>query len=283
MLVAVAVALVALALVAALAYWELVVAEGVHLGPRIVALLYDLTARRYDKIKQFDAAYEEWFIGEPLAQALAHLPEPSVLDVATGTGRLPLTLLRQASFHGQVTGLDCSRLMLAQAAHNTRDLADRLTLVWLKAARLPFEDDVFDAVTCMEALEFLPDTRQALRELARVLRPGGVLLVTNRVGSWARWIVGHTQSRAGFQALLTSLGLASVQTQTWQVEYDLVWAIKPGHVARLEAKPLFDTLRCPECSGRLAQVDHSVVCRACGRGWPIAPDRVIEFMRSARR
>jgi ubiquinone/menaquinone biosynthesis C-methylase UbiE len=279
----VAVVLVALVLVAVLAYWELVVAEGVHLGPRAVALLYDLTARRYDTIKQFDAAYEEWFIGEPLAQALAHLPEPGVLDVATGTGRLPLTLLRQASFQGRVVGLDSSRLMLTQAAHNTRDLADRLTLVWLEATLVPFEDGVFDAVTCMEALEFMPDTRRALSELLRVLRPGGVLFVTNRVGSWARWITGHTQSRPAFEALLKSLGLASIQTQTWQVEYDLVWAIKPGHAARLEAKPLLDILHCPQCGGRLAQADHSVVCRACGRVSPIASDGVIELMRGARR
>ena len=147
----VALALVALLTAVALAYWELVVAEGVHLGPRIVTLLYDLTARRYDAIKQFDAAYEEWFIGEPLAQALAHLPAPSVLDVATGTGRAPLTLLRQAGFQGRVIGLDSSRLMLTQAARNTRDLADRLTLLWLEAPPLPFEDSAFDAVMCMES------------------------------------------------------------------------------------------------------------------------------------
>jgi ubiquinone/menaquinone biosynthesis C-methylase UbiE len=279
----VAVALVALALVAALAYWELVVAEGVHLGPRIVARLYDLTAQRYNKIKQFDAAYEEWFIGEPLAQALAHVPEPSVLDAATGTGRLPLTLLRQASFHGRVIGLDSSRLMLTQAARNTHDLADRLTLMWLEANRLPFEDSTFDAVTCMEALEFMPNTRQALNEFVRVLRPGGLLLVTNRVGSWARWIVGHTQSRPAFEALLKSLGLASVQTQTWQVEYDLVWAIKPGHAIRLEAKPLADILQCPSCDGLLAHVDQSVICNTCGRVSHIAPDGVIELMHGARQ
>jgi hypothetical protein len=61
-------ALAAIALVAALVYWEFVLAEGVHLGPRVVAFLYDWVARRYNSIKQFDPAYEEWFIGEPLAR-----------------------------------------------------------------------------------------------------------------------------------------------------------------------------------------------------------------------
>src|SRR5512136_3279019 len=95
-----AIVLAVVALLAALAYWELVLAEGVHLGPRVVALLYDLVARRYDGIKQFDPAYEEWFIGEPLAQALSPVRHPLVLDVATGTGRLPRTLLAQPNFAG---------------------------------------------------------------------------------------------------------------------------------------------------------------------------------------
>ncbi len=273
-----AVLLVALALVAVLAYWELVVAEGVHLGPRLVAWLYDLTARHYNGIKQFDPAYEEWFIGEPLAQALAHIPEATVLDAATGTGRVPLTLLRQTGFRGRVIGLDSSRRMLTQAARDTRAWSGRVTLIWLEASRLPFDDGSFDAVTCMEALEFMPDTRRALAELARVLRPGGVLLVTNRVGSWARWIAGHTQSRPAFEALLTSLGLASVQTQTWQVEYDLVWAIKPGQAAHLNVEPVLDRLRCPRCGGGLKQQDNSLVCGGtCQRRYGIAPDGVIEM------
>jgi len=234
-------ALLALALF--FAYWELVIAEGVHLGPHVVALLYDLVARRYNNIKQFDPAYEAWFIGEPLAAALQDISaspggespslgglRPLVLDVATGTGRLPITLLAQEGFRGRVIALDSSREMLAEAARATRDWADRLTFVWQAARRLPFDDDTFDAVTCLEALEFMPDTRQALREMIRVLRPGGVALLTNRVGPWAKFLPGHTQGRAAFEAMLATLGLERIRTQTWQVEYDLVWARKPGSV-----------------------------------------------------
>ena len=272
--------LAASAILAAVAYWELVLAEGVHLGPRVVALLYDLIARRYDRIKQFDRSYEEWFLGEPLAQALACVRHPLVLDVATGTGRLPRTLMAQPGFNGRVVGLDSSRAMLAQAA---QDATDRLTLIWQDASRLPFEDDAFDAVTCLEALEFMPDTRQALGEIIRVLRPGGVTLLTNRVGLWARFLPGHTQSPKAFEELLRSMGLEHIQTQTWQVEYNLLWAVKSGHTTRLEARPLADILRCPDCSGRLAQVDHSVICDHCGRVSRIAPDSVMELMRGVRR
>jgi len=269
-----ALALAVIALLA-LAYWELVLAEGVHLGPRVVAFLYDLIARRYDRIKQFDPAYEEWFIGEPLAQALSPVRHPLVLDVATGTGRLPRTLLAQPSFAGHIIGLDSSRAMLAQAALSA---PDRLTLIWQNAARLPFDDNTFDAVTCLEALEFMPDTVQALGEIVRVLQPGGVLLATNRVGTWARFLPGHTQKPPAFEALLASFGLEHIQTQTWQVEYNLVWAIRPGHSVRLEDRSTAETLRCPGCRQHLTRCDDLFVCE-CGRTYRVASDRVIEMVR----
>jgi hypothetical protein len=67
-----------------------------------------------------------------------------------------------------------------------------------------------------------------LCEMIRVLRPGGVALLTNRVGPWAKFLPGHTQGRAAFEAMLATLGLERIRTQTWQMEYDLVWARKPG-------------------------------------------------------
>ena len=270
-----ALVLAVVALLAALAYWELVLAEGAHLGPRTVASLYDLVARRYDRIKQFDPAYEEWFIGEPLAQALSLVRHPLVLDVATGTGRLPRTLLAQPNFAGHIIGLDSSRAMLAQAALNA---TDRLTLIWQNATRLPFDDNTFDAVTCLEALEFMPDTAKALGEIVRVLQPGGVLLVTNRVGTWARFLPGHTQNPPAFEALLASLGLEQIQTQTWQVEYNLVWAIQPGRAIRLEDRSTAEILRCPHCRQHLTRRNASFVCE-CGRTYRVASDRVIEMMR----
>jgi ubiquinone/menaquinone biosynthesis C-methylase UbiE len=116
--------------------------------------------------------------------------------------------------------------MLSHAARDTQALRDRVTLVRQEVHHLPFANNAFDAVTCLEALEFFSDTRQALQEIMRVMRPGGVLLATNRVGFWARFLPGHTQSRPAFEAMLAALGMTGINTQTWQVEYDLVWAIK---------------------------------------------------------
>ncbi|MGQ9768890.1 MAG: class I SAM-dependent methyltransferase, partial [Anaerolineae bacterium] len=119
--------LLGLALAGLLLYWQLVLAEGAYLGPRVVTLLYDWSAHAYERIKQFDAGDEQWFLGLPLARALELIPAPLVLDVATGTGRLPLALLRQPPFEGRIIGLDLSRHMLREAVRHTGLFADRLT------------------------------------------------------------------------------------------------------------------------------------------------------------
>ncbi|MBN1888033.1 MAG: class I SAM-dependent methyltransferase [Thermoflexales bacterium] len=268
--------LAALLLLGSLAYWQLVVAEGVHLGQRVVSLLYDGTAHRYDAIKCFNSDDEDLFLGAPLAQAL-RLATPLVLDVACGTGRLPRTLLSQPEFHGKVVGLDASRRMLAKAGQL---LGDGVPLIWQVAERLPFDDASFDAVTCLEALEFMPSAPRALAEIGRVLRPGGLLLTTNRVGPAARWLPGHTLSTPALEQLLASLGFEQVRAQIWQVEYDLVWARRGGSEGgkREHAYGLAAILCCPHCRTRLGRVAGAWRCGACERIYPVAPDDIIEML-----
>ena len=210
-----------------LLHWLFIRTEGVFLGRRIVVWLYDLAANRYDGIKQFDADTESAFITWPLRRRLKRFPAPLVLDVATGTGRLPYFLLQEPEFNGRVIGLDASAGMLAQAQVKLAPFGDRAALVRQSALDLPFGDATFAAVTCLEALEFLPDDAAALREMARVLRPGGVLLVSRRQGPDAPWFLGHARDRDEFEALLADIGLTDIRTQPWQVEYELVWAARP--------------------------------------------------------
>jgi ubiquinone/menaquinone biosynthesis C-methylase UbiE len=146
--------------------------------------------------------------------------------VATGTGRLPQTLLRQPDFDGQVFGLDLSAKMLRVAEGHLETQAERAGLLVASAAPLPFSDDRFEAVTCLEALEFFPSGQVALEELVRVLRPGGWLLITNRTGWEARLMPGHTWSRAQVIEILRSLPLIDISVRPWQTYYDLVWARK---------------------------------------------------------
>jgi len=266
-------------LLAGLAYWQLIVAEGSYLGSRIVILLYDWAAHVYEGIKQYDVGDEQWFLGIPLARALARVPAPLVLDVATGTGRLPRAVLRQPAFDGRVIGLDLSRRMLYQATQETAQFADRVTYIWQDAQTLPFDADTFDAVTCLEALEFMPDPQAVLAELVRVLRPGGVLLITNRVGPEAKFLPGKAFPPETFDQILKRLPLEAIKVRRWQLDYDLAWAIKVGPARGGGIHPLPQTLRCPTCDGPVERVDRAFRCTACEQRYPIAKDGVIEMAR----
>lgn len=218
--------LLTLALLGLLLYWELILAEGAHLGPRVVVWLYDLTAPRYERIKKFDRETEAALVGLPLTEALVHSPAPRVLDVGAGTGRVARACLRQIAFEGEVISLDLSEPMLRQGQRECAAWPGRVHTVRSPADRLPFANDTFDAVTCLEVLEFLPAAHLALQEYVRVLRPGGILLLSNRIGWPARLMPGKTFSRAAFQQWLANFPLRQVRLEPWQVEYDLCWARK---------------------------------------------------------
>ncbi len=213
-------------LLAGLLYWLLVITEGVYLGRHIVVWLYDITAHKYDRIKEFDDAAERFFVARPLLFHLRHNPNPLVLDVATGTGRLPYYLLNEPTFNGRVIGLDASRKMLALAAPKLAPFRYRTELVQQTAVPLPFSDNSFDLVTCLESLEFFPSDKAAVAEMVRVLKPGGVILVTRRRGWEGKSFLGRYRNREQFEAFLKSFGLEGVNTQPWQVDYDQIYGRK---------------------------------------------------------
>jgi demethylmenaquinone methyltransferase / 2-methoxy-6-polyprenyl-1,4-benzoquinol methylase len=94
--------------------------------------------------------------------------DDTVLDVATGTGAVARELIRQKGC--TVVGLDQSPEMLAEAR---RRLPEDVTLIHGSADRLPFADASFDALTFTYLLRYVPDPAATLRELVRVVRPGG--------------------------------------------------------------------------------------------------------------
>ena len=211
-------------------YWLLVTTEGVYLGRRVVIWLYDVTAQKYDRIKQFDAADEQFLIAWPLQRALRNRPTPLILDVGTGTGRVPNTVLGEATFRGHIIGLDASGKMLAQAKPKLEAISGQAEgqaeLVQQSAVPLPFPESTFDAVTCLEALEFFPSDTDALKEMARVLRPGGFLMTSRRRGREGKMFIGRYRSLQTFEAHLRDLGLVDVQSQLWETNYDMVTARK---------------------------------------------------------
>lgn len=217
---------IALALLALVLYWLLVTTEGVYLGQRVVIWLYDLTAQRYDAIKEYDPADEKLLVTDPLLNALQGIDNPRVLDVATGTGRVPFDLLQSPHFSGQFVALDDSERMLSVARRKLAPYHDRVTLLHHEAVPLPFEDEQFDAVTCLEALEFFPSDEAAIQEMVRVLRQGYYLFITRRRGWEGKLFLHRYRSRNKMRALLESAGLQQVQFHPWQVNYDLVTALK---------------------------------------------------------
>ncbi|HYV35725.1 MAG TPA: class I SAM-dependent methyltransferase [Gemmataceae bacterium] len=98
-----------------------------------------------------------------------------ILDAGCGNGRYTRYLLRDADKDAVITGFDLSQGMLGRA--RKRVGSPRVSFVSADLTRLPYPDSYFDAVVCGWVLEHLPDPRPGLRELARVMRSGGKLLL----------------------------------------------------------------------------------------------------------
>jgi ubiquinone/menaquinone biosynthesis C-methylase UbiE len=216
----------ALAILGGFLYWLLILTEGAYLGPAVVRALYDRGAGSYDRVKDFDIEADAWNLAIPLESRLKGKRHPLVLDIATGTGRVLLAILRRPDFDGRVVGLDVSWRMVREAQRKCGGYWGRVDLVINEAPGLPLRNDSFDAVICIEALEFLPSPRHALREMARVLVPGGTLLVSNRVGRDAFFFPGRAFKVDKMKEQLISLGLEQVENKRWEDCYDLVWARK---------------------------------------------------------
>ena len=98
-----------------------------------------------------------------------------VLDIATGTGIIPLLAVEQLGAAGKITAIDISAEMIARAKRKLSALAN-IQLQVGDAERLDFPDASFDAVLCASSLFFVPDMDQALREARRVLNPEGYVM-----------------------------------------------------------------------------------------------------------
>ena len=134
---------------------------------------YALWAASYDREDNVLIALEEARVDLILMQCSF----TDVLDVGAGTGRYALKLARQGA---RVTALDQSAEMLAIARQAA--LTEGLSLDFLLASldeRLPFAEHHFDLLICALMLCHVPDLSGAIREFARVIRPGGYLLITD--------------------------------------------------------------------------------------------------------
>ncbi len=146
-----------------------------------VARYYDETSRRYER-RYAEIQNKKYRI------LLAHSPRGrKVLDLGCGTGML---LRRIKGDHELVVGIDISLGMLRKARKEVPDVP----LILADADHLPFGDECFDAVFSVTVLQNLPDPLSALREVVRVTKPGGRVLVSTlkrkhskeRVREWVK-------------------------------------------------------------------------------------------------
>lgn len=119
--------------------------------------------------------------GRKAAAAAADRPGGHVLDVGVGTG-LELPMFDRRT---RLTGIDLSEPMLRRAQRRVRGKAlDNVEgLLVMDAARLAFPDAHFDAVVAPYVLTVVPEPHASLRELARVVKPGGEIILVNHIGS----------------------------------------------------------------------------------------------------
>lgn len=100
-------------------------------------------------------------------------PGAAALDVCCGTGDLAFEMAGAVGATGRVMGLDFSVPMIEEAARKAAERAAGVEFCVGKADQLPFEDEVFDGAGVAFGLRNVPDVSGALREVARVVRPGG--------------------------------------------------------------------------------------------------------------
>jgi demethylmenaquinone methyltransferase / 2-methoxy-6-polyprenyl-1,4-benzoquinol methylase len=136
--------------------------------------LFSGLPRQYDRMGAILSFGQDPRWRRALVEAVGPRPDERFLDVATGTGMVAAELARVGGC--QVVGVDQSEEMLDGARARLAgapDLAQRVSFTRAEAERLPFEDGQFDGLTFTYLLRYVDDRPAGMRELARVVRPGG--------------------------------------------------------------------------------------------------------------
>jgi demethylmenaquinone methyltransferase/2-methoxy-6-polyprenyl-1,4-benzoquinol methylase len=161
--------------------------------------LFSALPRRYDRLSAALSFWQDPRWRRALVDALGPEPGERLLDVATGTGMVAAELLARTDC--TVVGIDQSPQMLAAARTRfSREDEGRVRLLEGQAEALPFPDASFDGLTFTYLLRYVDDPRATMRELARVVRPGG------RVASLEFGVPPWPPARAAWR-LYTAVGL----------------------------------------------------------------------------
>ncbi|MBC8098541.1 MAG: class I SAM-dependent methyltransferase, partial [Armatimonadetes bacterium] len=131
------------------------------------SIAFDQAASYYDDTRGFPPGIDRE-VGAFIANAGGLDANSQVLEIGIGTGRIALPL---AAHVGGIVGVDLAIPMMQRLRHKRQAYAGRIDLIQGDILQLPLADASFDAGLMVHILHLVPDPQQAVRELARVLKP----------------------------------------------------------------------------------------------------------------
>lgn len=176
--------------------------------------LFDGLPARYDLLEELLSFGQNRRWRAAMVDAVARGRPDTVLDVATGTAGVALLLARRTG--ADITGVDLTKQMLARGRARVAEAGERrVRLAVARAEQLPFPDATFDALTFTYLLRYVADPAATLRELARVVRPGGV--VASLEFGVPRGPVWLPAWRLYTRVVLPSAGFVTGGSEWWRV------------------------------------------------------------------
>jgi ubiquinone/menaquinone biosynthesis C-methylase UbiE len=227
-----------------------------RLQRRVQRYGWDLAAPAYEGLWRTQTAAAQ----HALLAAVAPAPGERVLDVACGTGLVAFPAARAVGAGGHVLGIDLSGQMVdaarERAAARRHEATANIGFARMDAEALDLPDASFDVVLCALGLMYMPEPEQALREMRRVLRPGGRL----GLAVWGE------PARCGWSALFSIVD-AEVKSEVCPLFFRL------GHqdtLARACAEAGFEAIVQRRVAASLAYTDADAACNAAFVGGPVA-------------
>ena len=183
-------------------------------------------------------------------------PGADVLEIAFGPGYLAIELARLGDF--RITGLDSSASFVAIATDNAEKAGIAAAFHRGDAAHQPFADDSFDFIVCRAAFKNFADPVGALREMHRVLRPGGTCLIIDMRRDVSNAAINEEVRKLrlrGFDAFFTRMALRSLRKRAYPVaDFREMIAATPFRTATIVEVPIGVEIEMVKPAGRPARV-----------------------------